>query len=165
MHRGTEKFNNIKWSEERYVDRREQRLTGLENQEKEIYTQKNRRKVNTWKNCSVTMVSLRAFLLVLILHTTVVVPAASVTLSRLERWVRSALQSLQWNQLERCRRLSSLSEAECRQHAHLPLSSLAVYVAEPHSVAGSSTLLFCYSQCSVCFLWAHRSGGCTHIYS
>lgn len=47
MHRGTEKFNNIKRSEERYVDRREQRLTGLENQEKEIYTQKNRRKVNT----------------------------------------------------------------------------------------------------------------------
>ncbi|XP_035770530.1 uncharacterized protein si:ch211-67e16.11 [Neolamprologus brichardi] len=84
------------------------------------------------------MVSLRAFLLVLMLHTTVVVPAAGVTLSRLERWVRSALQSLQWNQLERCRRLSSLSEAECRQHAHLPLSSVAVYVAEPHSVAGHS---------------------------
>ncbi|CAI5670792.1 unnamed protein product [Oreochromis niloticus] len=84
------------------------------------------------------MVSLRAFLLVLIFHTTVVVPAASVTLSRLERWVRSALQSLQWNQLERCRRLSSLSEAECRQHAHLPLSSVAVYVSEPYSVAGHS---------------------------
>ncbi|KAM7406946.1 hypothetical protein PAMA_002922 [Pampus argenteus] len=57
---------------------------------------------------------------------------------RLERWVRSGLQSLQWDQLDRCLRMSSLSEAECRRLAHLPLSSVAVYVSEPRTAAGNS---------------------------
>ncbi|KAF3843464.1 hypothetical protein F7725_002313 [Dissostichus mawsoni] len=57
---------------------------------------------------------------------------------RLERWVRSGLQSLQWDQLERCLRMSSLTEAECRRMAHLPMSSVAVYVSEPRSAAGNS---------------------------
>lgn len=64
--------------------------------------------------------------------------AGSMTPGRLERWVRSGLQSLQWDQLDRCLRMSSLSEAECRQLAHLPLSSVAVYVSEPRSAAGNS---------------------------
>ncbi|KAM4559348.1 uncharacterized protein PAE49_013776 isoform 2-T2 [Odontesthes bonariensis] len=57
---------------------------------------------------------------------------------RLERWVRSGLQSLQWDQLDRCFRVASVSEAECRRLAHLPLSSVAVYVSEPRAAAGPS---------------------------
>lgn len=66
---------------------------------------------------------------------TLAVPAGSLAQGKLERWVRSALQSLQWNQLERCLRTSSLSEAECRQLSHLPMSSVAVYVSEPRTAA------------------------------
>lgn len=73
---------------------------------------------------------------ILVFHTTAVAPAGSVASGRLERWVRSGLQSLQWDQLDRCLRMSSLSEAECRQLAHLPLSAVAVYVSEPRTVAG-----------------------------
>ncbi|CAB1422536.1 unnamed protein product [Pleuronectes platessa] len=65
-------------------------------------------------------------------------PGSVMSPGRLERWVRSGLQSLQWDQLDRCLRLSSLSEAECRQLAHLPPSAVAVYVSEPRTIAGSS---------------------------
>ncbi|XP_029980869.1 uncharacterized protein LOC115412481 [Sphaeramia orbicularis] len=65
-------------------------------------------------------------------------PAGGVAPGRLERWVRSGLQSLQWDQLDRCLRMSSLSEAECRRLAHLPLSAVAVYVSEPRNAAGPS---------------------------
>ncbi|XP_023136060.1 uncharacterized protein si:ch211-67e16.11 [Amphiprion ocellaris] len=64
-------------------------------------------------------------------------PAASLSPARLERWVRSGLQSLQWDQLDRCLRVSSLSESECRRLAHLPPSAVAVYVSEPPTAAGS----------------------------
>lgn len=75
-------------------------------------------------------------LYILALQTLVIVPAGSLALGKLERWVRSGLQSLQWNQLDRCLRTSSLSEAECRRLSHLPLSSVAVYVSEPSAGAG-----------------------------
>ncbi|RVE57789.1 hypothetical protein OJAV_G00202900 [Oryzias javanicus] len=58
--------------------------------------------------------------------------------ARLERWVRAGLQSLQWEQLERCLRRSSASEAECRRLAYLPPSSVAVYASEPRAAAGPS---------------------------
>ncbi|KAM6934109.1 uncharacterized protein FYW49_000398 [Xenentodon cancila] len=64
-----------------------------------------------------------------------VAPVGSVVPGRLERWVRSGLQSLQWDQLDRCLRTSSVSEAECRRLAHLPLSSVAVYASEPRAAA------------------------------
>lgn len=67
-----------------------------------------------------------------------VAPLGSVAPGRLERWVRSGLQSLQWDQLDRCLRTSSVSEAECRRLAHLPLSAVAVYVSEPRAAAGES---------------------------
>ncbi|XP_072253679.1 uncharacterized protein [Leuresthes tenuis] len=73
-----------------------------------------------------------------ILHALSVAPAGSLAPGRLERWVRSGLQSLQWDQLDRCLRLSAVSEAECRRLAHLPLSSVAVYVSEPRAAAGPS---------------------------
>lgn len=79
---------------------------------------------------------LAAPLYILVLHTLVVAPAGALALGRLERWVRSGLQSLQWNQLDRCLRTSSLSEAECRRLSHLMLSSVAVYVSEPRTGAG-----------------------------
>ncbi|XP_061580556.1 uncharacterized protein si:ch211-67e16.11 isoform X3 [Cololabis saira] len=63
------------------------------------------------------------------------VAPGSAAPGRLERWVRSGLQSLQWEQLERCLRSSSVSEAECRRLAHLPLSSVAVYASEPRNAA------------------------------
>ncbi|KAM8854995.1 uncharacterized protein AB9W97_020087 isoform 2-T2 [Spinachia spinachia] len=66
------------------------------------------------------------------------VPGSAVAPGRLERWVRSGLQSLQWDQLDRCLRMSSLSEAECRRLAHLPLSAVAVYVSEPRTAAGNA---------------------------
>lgn len=65
-----------------------------------------------------------------------VAPAGGVSPGRLERWVRSGLQSLQWDQLDRCLHTSSLSEAECRRLAHLPLSAVAVYVSEPCGATG-----------------------------
>ncbi|XP_047457648.1 uncharacterized protein si:ch211-67e16.11 [Mugil cephalus] len=55
---------------------------------------------------------------------------------RLELWVRSGLQSLQWDQLERCLRTSSLSEAECRRQAEPAPSAVAVYLGEPPPAAG-----------------------------
>lgn len=79
------------------------------------------------------LVLFAAPLSILIVHASV---AASLAPGRLERWVRSGLQSLQWDQLDRCLRMSSLSEAECRRLAHLPLSAVAVYVAEPRAAAG-----------------------------
>lgn len=79
------------------------------------------------------LVLLAAPLSILVLHTAVV---GGVAPGRLERWVRSGLQSLQWDQLDRCLRMSSLSEAECRRLAHLPLSAVAVYASEPRTVAG-----------------------------
>lgn len=82
------------------------------------------------------VVPLAAILYILIFHTVVVAPEGGVTPGRLERLVRSGLQSLQGNQLDRCRHLFSRYEVECRQHAHLPLSSVAVYVSEPHITAG-----------------------------
>ncbi|XP_059199563.1 uncharacterized protein si:ch211-67e16.11 [Centropristis striata] len=84
------------------------------------------------------LVLLAAPLSILVLHTAAVAPAGSVAPGRLERWVRSGLQSLQWDQLDRCLRMSSLSEAECRRLAHLPLSAVAVYVSEPRTAAGNS---------------------------
>ncbi|KAK2840226.1 hypothetical protein Q5P01_013966 [Channa striata] len=84
------------------------------------------------------LVLLAAPLSIFILHTPAVAPAGSATSGRLERWVRAGLQSLQWDQLDRCLRMSSLSEAECRQLAHLPLSAVAVYVSEPRTAAGNS---------------------------
>ncbi|KAF3694499.1 hypothetical protein EXN66_Car010175 [Channa argus] len=84
------------------------------------------------------LVILASPLSIFILHTAAVAPAGSVASSRLERWVRSGLQSLHWDQLDRCLRTSSLSEAECRQLAHLPLSAVAVYVSEPRTAAGNS---------------------------
>ncbi|XP_040912335.1 uncharacterized protein si:ch211-67e16.11 [Toxotes jaculatrix] len=84
------------------------------------------------------LVLLAAPFSILVLHILVVASAGSVSPGRLERWVRSGLQSLQWDQLDRCLRMSSLSEAECRQLAHLPLSSVAVYVSEPRTAAGNS---------------------------
>lgn len=71
---------------------------------------------------------------ILILHP--VMAAGTVAPARLERWVRSGLQSLQWDQLDRCLRRSSLPEAECRRLAHLPPSSVAVYVSEPRTAIG-----------------------------
>ncbi|XP_061697835.1 uncharacterized protein si:ch211-67e16.11 isoform X2 [Syngnathoides biaculeatus] len=52
---------------------------------------------------------------------------------QLERWVRSGLQSLQWDQLDRCLHAASHSETECRRLAHLPPSTVAVYASEPHT--------------------------------
>ena len=83
------------------------------------------------------LVLLAAPLSILILHIAVVAPAGGVAPGRLERWVRSGLQSLQWDQLDRCLRMSSLSEAECKRLAHLPLSTVAVYVSEPRTAAGN----------------------------
>ena len=84
------------------------------------------------------LVLLAAPLSILVLHMAeAVAPSGgSVAPGRLERWVRSGLQSLQRDQLDRCLRVSSLSEAECRRHAHLPPSTVAVYVSEPRSAAG-----------------------------
>lgn len=79
------------------------------------------------------LVPLAAPLSILILYASV---AGSLAPGRLERWVRSGLQSLQWDQLDRCLRMSLLSEAECRRLAHLPLSAVAVYLAEPRTAAG-----------------------------
>ncbi|XP_067460362.1 uncharacterized protein si:ch211-67e16.11 [Thunnus thynnus] len=84
------------------------------------------------------LILLAAPLSILVLHIALVAPAGSMAPGRLERWVRSGLQSLQWNQLDRCLRMSSLSEAECRRLAHLPLSAVAVYVSEPRTAAGNS---------------------------
>ncbi|XP_069576551.1 uncharacterized protein [Brachyistius frenatus] len=74
---------------------------------------------------------LLSLLSVLALH-----PVGAMAPARLERWVRSGLQSLQWDQMDRCLRTSSLSEAECRRLAHLSLSAVAVYVSEPRAAAG-----------------------------
>lgn len=82
------------------------------------------------------LVLLAAPLSFLILHIALAAAASSTALVQLERWVRSGLQSLQWDQLERCLRTSSRSEAECRRLAHLPPSAVAVYVSEPRSTAG-----------------------------
>ncbi|XP_038157300.1 uncharacterized protein si:ch211-67e16.11 [Cyprinodon tularosa] len=65
-----------------------------------------------------------------------VAPPSSVALSRLDRWVRSGLQVLQWDQLDRCLRMSSMSEADCRRLTHLTPSSVAVYMSEQHAAAG-----------------------------
>lgn len=86
------------------------------------------------------LVLLAAPLSILVLHTAAAAaasPTGSVAPGRLERWVRSGLQSLQWDQLDRCLRMSSLSEAECRRLAHLPMSAVAVYVSEPRTAAGT----------------------------
>lgn len=61
----------------------------------------------------------------------ILAPAGGTTWGRLERWVRSGLQSLQQDHLDRCLRVSSLTEGECRRLAHLPPSAVAVYVSEP----------------------------------
>lgn len=82
------------------------------------------------------LVLLAAPLSILVLQIAAVAPAGGMAPGRLERWVRSGLQSLQWDQLDRCLRMSSLSEAECRRLAHLPPSAVAVYVSEPRTAAG-----------------------------
>ncbi|XP_054644345.1 uncharacterized protein si:ch211-67e16.11 [Dunckerocampus dactyliophorus] len=75
-------------------------------------------------------------LLIFLLH---LAPAAGgMTRVQLERWVRSGLQSLQWDQLDHCLRASSHSEVECRRLAHLPPSAVAVYASEPRGAAGAS---------------------------
>ncbi|KAF0026862.1 hypothetical protein F2P81_021599 [Scophthalmus maximus] len=81
---------------------------------------------------------LAAPLSVLVLRASAVASAGGVSPGRLERWVRSGLQSLQWDQLDRCLRMSSLSEAECRRLAHLPLSAVAVYASEPRAAAAGT---------------------------
>ncbi|XP_057708452.1 uncharacterized protein si:ch211-67e16.11 isoform X2 [Corythoichthys intestinalis] len=58
---------------------------------------------------------------------------------QLERWVRSGLQTLQWERLDRCLRASPRSDSECRRFAHLPPSVVAVYTSEPRTAtAGTS---------------------------
>lgn len=97
---------------------------------------------------------LAAPLSILVLHTA---PAGGVAPGRLERWVRSGLQSLQWDQLDRCLRMSSLSEAECRRLAHLPLSAVAVYVSEPRTAAGEvagGRFLFHWGSFPVSFIYS-----------
>lgn len=85
-------------------------------------------------------------------------PAASVALSRLDRWVRSGLQVLQWDQLDRCLRMSSMSEADCRRLSHLPLSSVAVYMSEQRSAAGRTR----WKHRTVPDSW-HRSNSCSRL--
>ncbi|XP_068186378.1 uncharacterized protein si:ch211-67e16.11 [Antennarius striatus] len=82
---------------------------------------------------------MRLFLLLFLFPVAAATPqGGGAAPARLERWVRSALQSLQWDQLDRCLRLSALSEAECRRLAHLPLAAVAVYVSDPRTAAGNS---------------------------
>lgn len=108
------------------------------------------------------LVLLAAPLSILILHIALVAPAGSVAPGRLERWVRSGLQSLQWDQLDRCLRMSSLSEAECRRLAHLPLSAVAVYASEPRAAAGREVK----GQASLgCFKSFFPEGGFGEVYS
>ncbi|XP_061649167.1 uncharacterized protein si:ch211-67e16.11 [Phyllopteryx taeniolatus] len=79
-------------------------------------------------------------LLIFILHlAAVALMAKGVPQLQLERWVRSGLQSLQWDQLDRCLRSASHAETECRRLAHLPPSTVAVYASELHTAtAGAS---------------------------
>ncbi|XP_077393676.1 uncharacterized protein LOC144030890 [Festucalex cinctus] len=79
-------------------------------------------------------------LLIFILHlAAAALVAKGVPQVQLERWVRSGLQSLQWDQLDRCLRATSHSETECRRIAHLPPSAVAVYASEPRTTtAGAS---------------------------
>ncbi|CAN9498587.1 unnamed protein product [Ophioblennius macclurei] len=68
------------------------------------------------------------------------VPAAGgvPSLTQVERWVRSGLQVLHWDLLDRCLRLASLSESECRRVTHLPNSAVTVYVSEPRGVTAAT---------------------------
>ncbi|KAG7467365.1 hypothetical protein MATL_G00152540 [Megalops atlanticus] len=50
--------------------------------------------------------------------------------SRLDRWAKTGFQYLKLNL---CRRVSSLSESECKRLSHLHQSGVAVYVSEPNS--------------------------------
>nr|XP_057938478.1 uncharacterized protein si:ch211-67e16.11 [Doryrhamphus excisus] len=79
-----------------------------------------------------------AILLLLFLLHLAAAPAGGVTRVQLERWVRSGLQSLQWDQMDHCLRASLRSEAECRRLANLPPSAVAVYASEPRRAAGPS---------------------------
>lgn len=103
------------------------------------------------------LVLLAAPLSVLVLHTAVVAPIGGVAPGRLERWVRSGLQSLQWDQLDRCLRTSSLPEAECRRLAHLPPSAVAVYVSEPRAAAGRRERFTVPSHSAMSHKWTSRS--------
>lgn len=70
----------------------------------------------------------------------IVAPAGGIVApGRLERWVRSGLQWLQRDQLDRCLRRSSLSGAACRRLGLLPPAGVAVYASEPppHGTAGN----------------------------
>ncbi|XP_019731264.1 uncharacterized protein LOC109519281 [Hippocampus comes] len=66
--------------------------------------------------------------------------AKGVPQLQLGRWVRSGLQSLQWDQLHHCLRASSHSETECRRLAHLSPSTVAVYASEPRTGASDKVL-------------------------
>ncbi|MED6255204.1 hypothetical protein ATANTOWER_005999 [Ataeniobius toweri] len=89
----------------------------------------------------------------------IVAPTSSVALSRLDRWVRSGLQMLQLDQQNRCLRMSSMSEADCRRLTHLPLSSVAVYMSEQRTTAASDRSR--YQSCSHSRLVLKAEG--THI--
>lgn len=56
-----------------------------------------------------------------------------VRFGRLEKWVKTGFQYLQ---LHLCRRVSSLSEGECKRLSHLQLSGVAVYVSEQGTYLG-----------------------------
>ncbi|XP_053733331.1 uncharacterized protein si:ch211-67e16.11 isoform X1 [Synchiropus splendidus] len=74
---------------------------------------------------------------ILVMHLALVASAGTGNLARLERWVRSGLQSLQWDQLDQCLRMFPHAEAECRRLGHVPQSSVAVYVSEPRNSVGN----------------------------
>ncbi|XP_067116996.1 uncharacterized protein si:ch211-67e16.11 [Osmerus mordax] len=55
---------------------------------------------------------------------------SQVKFGRLDKWVKTGFQYLKLNL---CRRVSSMSEGECKRLSHLQLSGVAVYVSEPNS--------------------------------
>ncbi|XP_035265345.1 uncharacterized protein si:ch211-67e16.11 [Anguilla anguilla] len=55
---------------------------------------------------------------------------SQIKFGRLDRWAKAGFQYLKLNL---CRRVSSLSESECKRLSHLHQSGVAVYVSEPNS--------------------------------
>ncbi|KAJ8383940.1 hypothetical protein AAFF_G00213090 [Aldrovandia affinis] len=55
---------------------------------------------------------------------------SQIKFGRLDRWTKAGFQYLKLNL---CRRVSSLSEGECKRLSHLHQSGVAVYVSEPNS--------------------------------
>ncbi|XP_034041995.1 uncharacterized protein si:ch211-67e16.11 [Thalassophryne amazonica] len=72
----------------------------------------------------------------------------------LDRWVQSGLQSLQWEQLDQCLRMSLLSRTECRRLTRFQLSTIAIYMSEPHSAADDADKVVAILPES-----SYRSGG------